>query len=76
MDDPSQSITAIKATFIRAQVRHLSAPLEASTAWREFAPEPERRLSDKTIQDLVSRGVSTYKYHTDPKGFPIRLSVY
>ena len=52
-----ESITGIKSTFIRSQVRHLSTPLQPSTTWRDLAPEPaDGRLSDKAIQDIVSKG--------------------
>lgn len=52
-----ESITGTKAAFIRSQVRYLSAPLQPSTTWRDLAPEPaEGQLSDKAIQDIVSKG--------------------
>lgn len=56
MDDTS--ITALKSAFIRSQVRHLEAPLEPSTQWRDLIPTPadEGRLSDKVINDLVAKG--------------------
>lgn len=54
-----QSITSIKAAFIRTQVRQLSAPLEPSTGWRDLAPEPEEgHLSGKVIQDVVAKGAN------------------
>ncbi|KIX05749.1 uncharacterized protein Z518_03721 [Rhinocladiella mackenziei CBS 650.93] len=58
------SITAIKAAFIRSQVRQLSAPLEFSTQWQDLAPEPEEgRLSGKVIQDVVSKVNEKIKQH-------------
>ena len=54
-----QTITNVKAAFIRSQVRYLSAPLEPSTQWRDLASEPaEGQLSDKSIEDIVSKGPS------------------
>ncbi|KAJ9496306.1 hypothetical protein H2202_008264 [Exophiala xenobiotica] len=54
MDD--QSITSLKAAFIRSQVRHLSTPLEPSTEWQDRATEPEGgHLSDKVVQDVVAK---------------------
>ncbi|KIW96160.1 uncharacterized protein Z519_03227 [Cladophialophora bantiana CBS 173.52] len=63
MDEPS--ITALKAAFIRSQVRHLETPLEPSTQWRDLLlPEPtEGHLSDKMIQDLVSKVNDKIKQH-------------
>ncbi|EXJ89273.1 hypothetical protein A1O3_02339 [Capronia epimyces CBS 606.96] len=65
MDEHSQSITAVKAAFIRAQVRQLSAPLEASTTWRDLAPraEVDGRLSDRAIQDVVAKVNDKIKQH-------------
>lgn len=57
MDD--ESITSLKAAFIRSQVRHLSTPLEPLTEWREQVTEAEGgHLSDKVVQDVVTKGRS------------------
>ncbi|KAK7883656.1 hypothetical protein LTR67_011066 [Exophiala xenobiotica] len=62
MDD--QSITSLKAAFIRSQVRHLSTPLEPSTEWRDRATEPEGgHLSDKVVQDVVAKVNEKIKQH-------------
>ncbi|EXJ72766.1 uncharacterized protein A1O5_03913 [Cladophialophora psammophila CBS 110553] len=62
MDEPS--ITALKAAFIRSQVRHLETPLEPPTQWQDLLPEPaEGRLTDKMIQDLVSKVNDKIKRH-------------
>ncbi|KIV81053.1 hypothetical protein PV11_08505 [Exophiala sideris] len=59
-----QSITSIKAAFIRSQVRHLSTPLEPSTQWRDFTSEPEQgKLSDKSIQNVVAKVNEKIKQH-------------
>ncbi|EHY57803.1 hypothetical protein HRR83_005285 [Exophiala dermatitidis] len=63
MDEPGQSITAIKAAFIRSQVRQLCAPLEASPDWNgsnrvQTAKGDHGRpghLSDKAVQDIVAK---------------------
>ncbi|KAK5048046.1 hypothetical protein LTR84_006236 [Exophiala bonariae] len=58
------SITATKAAFIRSQLKYLSAPLQPSTAWRDFAPEPgDGQLNDKAIQDIVSKVDDKIKAH-------------
>ncbi|OQU97661.1 hypothetical protein CLAIMM_03556 [Cladophialophora immunda] len=62
MDEPS--ITALKAAFLRSQIRLLETPLEPSTQWRDILPEPEEgRLSDKLIQDLVAKVNEKVKQH-------------
>ncbi|OAP58313.1 hypothetical protein AYL99_07403 [Fonsecaea erecta] len=62
MDEPS--ISALKAAFIRSQVRQLETPLEPSTQWRDLLPETEEgHLSDKLIQDLVSKVNDKIKQH-------------
>ncbi|KAK6371336.1 hypothetical protein LTS17_009067 [Exophiala oligosperma] len=64
MDD--ETITSLKAAFIRSQVRHLSTPLEPLTDWREQVPEaPEGggHLSDKVVQDVVTKVNEKIKQH-------------
>ncbi|KAL2431789.1 hypothetical protein ABEF95_013868 [Exophiala dermatitidis] len=63
MDEPGQSITAIKAAFIRSQVRQLCAPLEASPDWHGGNRPPTTKgdhgrpgnLNDKAVQDIVAK---------------------
>lgn len=66
-----KSITAIKAAFIRSQVRQLSTPLEPTTQWRDLAPEPEAgHLSDKHIRDIVSKGMYMCRHHLQAPANP------
>ncbi|KAI1611354.1 kinetochore Sim4 complex subunit Fta4 [Exophiala viscosa] len=59
-----QSITAIKAAFIRSQVRHLSTPLELSTQWRDLAADPDQdKFSDKSIQTVIAKVNEKIKQH-------------
>ncbi|KAK4948131.1 hypothetical protein LTR10_013185 [Elasticomyces elasticus] len=59
-----QSMTSIKAAFLRSQVRHLSTPLEPSTQWRDLTSEPEQaKLSDKNIQTVVAKVNEKIKQH-------------
>ncbi|KIW16467.1 hypothetical protein PV08_06521 [Exophiala spinifera] len=59
-----ESITSLKAAFLRSQVRHLSTPLAPSTDWREDLPEPEGgHLSDKVVQDVVTKVNEKIKQH-------------
>ncbi|KIW78764.1 hypothetical protein Z517_08603 [Fonsecaea pedrosoi CBS 271.37] len=64
------TITAIKAAFLRVEVRQLETPLEPSTHWRAHGlnPGPESRegrplLSDKAVQDLVAKVNDKIKQH-------------
>jgi hypothetical protein len=56
--DRAKTITEVKAAFIRTQVRLLSAVLQPSQQWRDFADIAEEdNLSDKVIHDVMSRGM-------------------
>lgn len=69
MDD--ETISSLKAAFIRSQVRHLSIPLEPLTDWREQVPEaPEGggHLSDKVVQDVVTKGKENASIVTNKLG--------
>lgn len=58
------SITGIKANFIRAQVRQLSAPLEPTLQAQDLVDDPEDgRFSDKAMQDIVSKVNDKIRQH-------------
>lgn len=53
--DPSRTITEIKLSFIRDQIRLLTAPLDPSPDWRDYAPRVEEDLDDKTVNDVLEK---------------------
>lgn len=56
--DRAKTITEVKAAFIRTQVRLLSAVLQPSQQWRDFADNAEEdNLSDKVIHDVMLKGM-------------------
>jgi hypothetical protein len=55
--DRAKTVTDAKATFLRTQVRLLSAILQPSKQWRDFTDNAEEDdLSDKVIHDVMSKG--------------------
>jgi hypothetical protein len=55
--DRAKTVTDAKAAFLRTQVRLLSAILQPSRQWRDFADNAEEdNLSDKVIHDVMSKG--------------------
>jgi hypothetical protein len=55
--DRAKTVTDAKAAFLRTQVRLLSAILQPSRQWRDFADSTdETNLSDKVIHDVMSKG--------------------
>lgn len=59
------SITAIKANFIRSQVRHLSAPLEPFPQHQPLSVDDSdnTRLSDKATRDIVQKVNDRIRQH-------------
>ena len=58
--DRVKTVTDAKAAFIRSQIRLLSAVLQPSQQWRDFAPESkEGDLSGKVVQDVMVKGITT-----------------
>jgi hypothetical protein len=55
--DRAKTVTDAKAAFLRTQVRLLSAILQPSKQWRDFADNAEEDdLSDKVVHDIMSKG--------------------
>ncbi|KAL3480291.1 kinetochore Sim4 complex subunit Fta4 [Aspergillus californicus] len=62
--ESSRSISELKSSFIRAQVRILSESLEAPEDWRSYAAEPaEEGLSDKVVGDVLQKLNAALKQH-------------
>ena len=63
--DSTRTISELKSSFIRAQVRILSERLEAPEDWRSYATASEEDdLSDKMVGDVLQkctvRGIPTW----------------
>ncbi|RDW76702.1 kinetochore subunit FTA4 family protein [Aspergillus mulundensis] len=62
--ESSRSISELKSSFIRTQVRILSESLEAPADWRSYAAEPaEEDLSDKVVGDVLQKLNAALKQH-------------
>ncbi|KAL4970237.1 kinetochore subunit FTA4 family protein [Aspergillus stella-maris] len=62
--ETSRSISELKSSFIRTQVRILSESLEAPEDWRSYAAEPaEEDLSDKVVGDVLLKLNAALKQH-------------
>ena len=58
--DPTRTISELKSTFIRSQVRILSENLELPADWRNYAVDTEEGdLSEKVIDDVLHKGTSS-----------------
>lgn len=54
--EPNRSVSELKSSFVRAQVRILSESLEPSEGWRSYAAETdEDDLSDKVVDDALHK---------------------
>ena len=55
--DSTRTVSELKASFIRAQVRILSDSLEPAENWRDYAVETEADdLSEKVVDDVMQKG--------------------
>ena len=60
----SKTVTDSKATFLRQQVRLLSAILQPSATWRDFGPESEAGdIPSKVIDDVLHKVNEKLKQH-------------
>lgn len=51
----ARTVTEIKLSFIRDQIRILSAALEPAPNWRDYGPDVEEEISDKTVEDVLQK---------------------
>jgi hypothetical protein len=66
--DRAKTVTDAKAAFLRTQVRLLSAILQPSRQWRDFADNAgEDDLSDRVIHDVMSKGKDSLDSNTIPR---------
>ncbi|KAI1976768.1 hypothetical protein LOZ55_004058 [Ophidiomyces ophidiicola] len=60
----TRTIAEIKLSFLRDQVRLLSTPLEPSEEWRDYGPETEHDISDKTVEGVLQKFNVAFSQHT------------
>jgi len=53
--ESSRTITELKSSFIRSQIRILSSPLELSPDWRDYGSVTEDDINDKTVEDVLQK---------------------
>ncbi|KAK2744156.1 hypothetical protein FQN57_004416 [Myotisia sp. PD_48] len=58
-----RTITEIKLSFLRDQIRILSASLDPSPDWREYGPIVEEAIDDKTTKDVLQKLNQLLKQH-------------
>ncbi|KAJ9254386.1 kinetochore Sim4 complex subunit Fta4 [Paecilomyces variotii] len=62
--DTSRTISELKSSFVRTQVRILSAALEPQEGWRAYGvPSDEGDLSDKAVEEALQKLHSVLKQH-------------
>ncbi|OAX80416.1 hypothetical protein ACJ72_05251 [Emergomyces africanus] len=61
--DSSKTITEIKSSFVRNQIRILSVALSPSENWRDYGPSSEDDIPDKLVEDVLQKLNATLKKH-------------
>ncbi|PGH14577.1 hypothetical protein AJ79_02912 [Helicocarpus griseus UAMH5409] len=61
--DSSKTITEIKASFVRSQIRILAAALTPSEDWRDYGPVCDDDIPDKTVEDVLQKFNTLLKKH-------------
>ncbi|ODH38384.1 hypothetical protein ACO22_02383 [Paracoccidioides brasiliensis] len=61
--DVSKTITELKSSFVRSQVRILSEALTPSEEWRDYGPAFEDDIPDKTVEDVLQKLNAVLKKH-------------
>lgn len=58
--ETAKTIIELKEAFLRAQIRLLTARLEPTEKWRDYAKEPEQGdLSEKVVEEVLQKGELT-----------------
>jgi hypothetical protein len=57
-----KTISEIKLSFIREQIRILTSPLRPNSDWRDYGPEVEDDLPEKVVEDVLQK-----RMRDDPK---------
>ncbi|KKZ62332.1 hypothetical protein EMCG_03250 [[Emmonsia] crescens] len=61
--DSSKTITEIKSSFVRNQIRILSAALTPSEEWRDYGPASDDDIPDKMVEDVLQKLNAVLKKH-------------
>ena len=58
--ESSKTITELKSSFIRSQIRVLSSPLELSPDWRDYGPVTDDDINDKTVDEVLQKCIAVF----------------
>ncbi|KAL2364903.1 hypothetical protein RJZ56_002165 [Blastomyces dermatitidis] len=61
--DSTKTITEIKSSFVRNQIRILSAALTPSEDWRDYGPVCEDDIPNKTVEDVLQKFFPSQAIH-------------
>ncbi|KAG5293026.1 hypothetical protein I7I48_05289 [Histoplasma ohiense] len=61
--DSSKTITEIKSSFVRNQIRILSVALTPSEDWHDYGPASEDNIPDKIVEDVLQKFNAILKKH-------------
>ena len=61
--ESASTISELKSTFIRRQLRVLSEHLEPNDHWRDYAGRSEENLSEKAVEDVLQKGMMESQPH-------------
>ncbi|EER36510.1 conserved hypothetical protein [Histoplasma capsulatum H143] len=61
--DSSKTITEIKSSFVRNQIRILSVALTPSEDWHDYGPTSEDNIPDKIVEDVLQKLNAILKKH-------------
>lgn len=71
----SRTIAELKTSFLRSQIRTLSAALEPAENWRQYGAVPEEGdISDKAVEEVLQKCMSIFLAHGDASCLPETLS--
>jgi Kinetochore complex Fta4 of Sim4 subunit, or CENP-50 len=58
---PSRTISELKSSFIRSQIRILSERLEPEEGWEDYGPQSED-LSEKVVEEALQKCKRAFQY--------------
>lgn len=60
--EQQKTITELKLSFIRDQIRTLTASLTPNPDWRDYGPDVEDDISDKAVDDILQKCTMILRY--------------